>query len=321
MFKLKACLGSTNISPKICLKLFDQLVKPIALYGSEIWGCMKITKKKLQDHDWMEKMYEMYPAEKLNTSFGKNVLGVNRKTTNAAVLGELGRYPLGINIIISMLKYKKHLEETNNKLLHGARRESTFLHNDGNSSYMTFIDKCCEKLKINSQDLITSHEISNIRNTLKENFINFWEKQIGRNLHSEGKMCTYRKVKFNFIYENYLDVVYRKDHRVALTKFRVSAHKLEIEKGRYERPYVRREDRKCRHCKSLNKEVVGNEMHFLMECPLVEDMRTKLWKEVYKKCKYFNSMSQEERFIYLLTSEGETIRGVAQFCAEGFKRL
>jgi hypothetical protein len=36
---------------------------------------------------------------------GKYVLGVNKRTTNLAIYGELGRYPLYIDTIISMIKY------------------------------------------------------------------------------------------------------------------------------------------------------------------------------------------------------------------------
>ena len=38
LFKLKALLSSAYLKPDIAMKLFDQLIKPIALYGSEIWG-------------------------------------------------------------------------------------------------------------------------------------------------------------------------------------------------------------------------------------------------------------------------------------------
>jgi hypothetical protein len=36
---------------------------------------------------------------------GKYGLGVNKRTTNLASYGELGRYPLYIDTIISMIKY------------------------------------------------------------------------------------------------------------------------------------------------------------------------------------------------------------------------
>ena len=49
--------------------------------------------------------YEQQKCEKLQYSFCKMLLNVHKKATNLAVLGELGRYPLHIDIIQSILKY------------------------------------------------------------------------------------------------------------------------------------------------------------------------------------------------------------------------
>jgi hypothetical protein len=38
LFKLKQLLYDSNLKPDTSLKLFDQLIKPICLYGAEIWG-------------------------------------------------------------------------------------------------------------------------------------------------------------------------------------------------------------------------------------------------------------------------------------------
>jgi hypothetical protein len=42
---------------------------------------------------------EEFPCEKFNIKFSKFILGVHKKSSNFAVLGELGRYPLYIIII------------------------------------------------------------------------------------------------------------------------------------------------------------------------------------------------------------------------------
>lgn len=51
--------------------------------------------------------YESFHAnkfEKINLRFCKSLLGVHRKATNAAVLGDLGRYPLMIFILKQAIK-------------------------------------------------------------------------------------------------------------------------------------------------------------------------------------------------------------------------
>ena len=71
LFKLKACLGNTNVNPGTSLRLFDQQIKPICLYGAEIWVCVDMTKKKKQGDSWIENLYEMYQVEKFNITFCK----------------------------------------------------------------------------------------------------------------------------------------------------------------------------------------------------------------------------------------------------------
>ena len=82
-----------------------------------------------------------------------------------------------------------------------------------------------------------------LRKATEELFSNKWKQQI-----QEGtKADTYRTFKTNMKFEIYLNHPKRKE-RVALTKLRISDHKLMIEKGRHIRPLIPREDRKCHMC-------------------------------------------------------------------------
>ena len=184
---------------------------------------------------------------------------------------------------------------------------------------MTFMEKCCDKLQINIQEMKTQEGINKIRQVLKENYIKFWEMQIGLNLTTEGKLYTYRKFKTKFIYENYLDYVYLKDHRVAVTQLRVSAHRLEIEKGHHQRPVIPRNERFCKFCLLSNNKIIGDETHFLMGCPQLKNEREILWVEVAQGCKHFNDMNEEMKLLYLLTCENELITFVAKFVSIGFE--
>jgi hypothetical protein len=49
-------------------------------YGAEIWGC-----------------HAAHDIEHIHVQFCKQVLGVSNKTSNVAVLGELGRMPMTIS--------------------------------------------------------------------------------------------------------------------------------------------------------------------------------------------------------------------------------
>ena len=56
--------------------------------------------------------------------------------------------------------------------------------------------------------------------------------------------------------------------------FRVSAHRLEVETGRWHKPVaVPFNERKCRTC--LN--CLEDEFHFLLECPLYHELRKNIY--------------------------------------------
>jgi hypothetical protein len=64
-----------------------------------------------------------------------------------------------------------------------------------------------------------------------------------------------------FIFEEYLHEICNVKHRQAITKMRISAHKLPLESSRYNKtPY---EDRFCTLCQSNE---IGDEFHYLLSC-------------------------------------------------------
>jgi len=77
-----------NISPDHVLELFDKLIKPILLYGSEIWGVVKRPS-----------------IECVHTLFMKSCLGVKVSTQNDFVYCELGRLDMYSYAIINVIKY------------------------------------------------------------------------------------------------------------------------------------------------------------------------------------------------------------------------
>ena len=66
----------------VSLKLFETLIKPILLYAGGLWGILKLPKNN--------------PIEVMHLSSCKQLLGVQKQTTNIGVLLELGQVPLGI---------------------------------------------------------------------------------------------------------------------------------------------------------------------------------------------------------------------------------
>ena len=78
---------------------------------------------------------------------------------------------------------------------------------------------------------------------------------------NQGKLKTFKKFETNLNFEEYLNEISNIKHRQAVTKLRISSHRLSVESGRYNNiPF---DERTCKLC-NLNE--VGNEQHYLMQC-------------------------------------------------------
>ena len=95
--------------------------------------------------------------------------------------------------------------------------------------------------------------------------------------------------------ENYLLNIRNIKTRVAVSKFRLSDHRLAIETGRYIRPKVDPKDRICPVCK-----VTQDEIHCLVTCQINRTSRTVLFDEIIKSQPSFMFMSSEDKFVYLM---------------------
>ena len=97
-------LKQSNIQGNITLgfKLFHTLIMPILNYCSEIWApfflkninCINLTK-----------VYDKNPLEIVHLKFCKYMLGVHKHSTNDAVHGELGSFPISPTFTKHALKY------------------------------------------------------------------------------------------------------------------------------------------------------------------------------------------------------------------------
>ena len=116
-----------------------------------------------------------------------------------------------------------------------------------------------------------------------------------------NKLKTHRLFKDQFIFEPYLNWgTY--NQRNILTKFRISSHKLEIEKGRYMN--IPAEQRICRLCK-LD---VENEIHFLLECPSdTSQIRREILDQIESRFLNLKFLDNTSKFVWLLSVDDHYI--------------
>ena len=100
------------------MHIFDSLIKPIALYNSEIWSGYKTCCQNKS----LDEMFDMSfksngEFEIIFTRFSKYVLGVHSKATNFAVYIELGQFPMLISIIARCINFWIHTIQSSNESL------------------------------------------------------------------------------------------------------------------------------------------------------------------------------------------------------------
>lgn len=117
------------------------------------------------------------------------------------------------------------------------------------------------------------------------------------------------KFKQNFGYENYLSLVKNFDFRRAICKLPISAHKLQIEFGRFSN--IPRNERICKKCSSG---CVEDEIHFLTSCEKFNSDRDALFDFVCHKMPNFTLLDNQQKIIYLLSCEdNQVLNAVGNF--------
>ena len=94
---------------------------------------------------------------------------------------------------------------------------------------------------------------------------------------TESSRANFYALFLNFEHQLYLETLNVKKMRMAMTKLRVSSHRLEIEVGRWARPNrTPINERKCRYRDNLE-----GEFQFLIECTLYIELRKQFIKKYF----------------------------------------
>ena len=92
------------------------------------------------------------------------------------------------------------------------------------------------------------------------------------------------------------------------------SHSLNIEIGRYKN--IIRPERKCTNC---SKGDIEDEKHFIVNCPLYENIRVTFFDKVIDLCQNFRYMDTSSKFVWLFTNEHEQVlKKLGSFIEECF---
>ena len=154
-------------------------------------------------------------------------------------------------------------------------------------------------VKVNDSNLITENR-KRLKIILYDDYDRYWRRKIIESTTA----ITYNKFKQNVCTENYLIDVKNIRHKTALSRLRLSNHKLCIEIGRHLRPKLERSKRKCFIC----KDKIEDEIHFVVNCPLYSSERNILFHTIKYTCKHFDRLNtDEQKFIFIMTNENTNV--------------
>ena len=198
--------------------IFHNLIQPILLYCSDFWGCLKPPKSN--------------PIELFFNMFNRQILGVHKKTTTIGVLLELGKTPIHLVAVKFAIKnWERIKQNSGNELLCLSYKDAIehsllwvtsikgVLTNNGMSTFFT---------QIPPDNKYFIHK--RLHQVLVDNFHQNAFSEIQR---PDCKLKYYSTFKTVYGTEMYLNKVNNTKHRIALSRFRLSCHKLNIELGRY----------------------------------------------------------------------------------------
>ena len=241
------------------------------------------------------------PVEVLHLSFCKQLLGVQKQTTNDGVLLELGQMPITLlarkratknwvrlttntecneividsfqNAITMDLTWPKNIESLISEI--GLRQ--VFLDKDKNAHLKVF-----QRL----QDIYHQVALAGIK-------------------RGDSKLRTYGLIKSTPGFEKYLDEIGCIKERVALTKLRLSNHSLMIEKGRHSD--IDKKNRFCPFCPNI----VEDEKHFLLKCKAYNHIRADLLDRAKQVFPSICNQPHDVRFFNLMSDQ--TITAISNF--------
>ena len=168
MFALLKKSRNLSLPMDIMLKLFNVLVKPVVLYGAEVWGSEKC--------DILERFF-------------KYVLSVNKFTSSMMVYGELGAIPLDVDVKSRILTFwaklcsgEKHkISNTIHSLLYTLDEKKIF-KSEWVETVKTTLNNCGFSGLWLNQSLPCSIEVfkHSVKIRLKDQFIQKWHEIITR---------------------------------------------------------------------------------------------------------------------------------------------
>ena len=206
--------------------------------------------------------------------FYKHLLGVQKQTTNIAVLLELGQIPLILHAIKIAIKNWERINILKKANILVTKSYEIALQED-----LKWPNLVRNKLaEIGMMQSFWGEQETHKKAFSRMSDI-FHQDAFSAMSKDSSKMRSYQLIKGEIGFETYLTTVVNIQNRKILSKFRLSNHNLMIEKGRHLN--INKNLRFCPFCPKH----IEDEMHFLLECTSYASHRKELTDSIKKNAK------------------------------------
>ena len=320
-FAVKRMLDIRHIRKSILFKIFDSLIQPIVTYACQVWLPSTSLFKTLTDEGRKNTRLQsiaLDPLENLHLSFMKWTMNVHKYTSNAAVWGDCGRYPLGVVLSKMVFNYKERLQEMDCEGSDALVRHAYCEQKQLNLTWYRVLTDV--KNRLETGETRPLNWSSQIRSAMKRWFEKTWNTE----RLSNRKLQFYNTIKHEFKEELYLRLGLDNSVSKRIAQLRSSSHTLNVEAGRYGANRLSQINRVCKHCCTedeatlelllelpLSDPIIEDEKHVLLTCPLYADLRHQLLPTTRELL---------ERDIVAIFDNSVTIRDIGNFASKMFER-
>ena len=291
--------------PSSSIRIFEKVVEPILTYNSEVslayfpmtWDLGKFS----------ENMWNIgSEINKVILSFIRQILGVQKKPCNIAILSETGKYPIAIKVFNAIIKYWLRLHSSEKGLILEAKALNEDLYMKKGQNWNRMVDHLLTLTGVSDRPSQNQKTNSKILNDFKKNTKKLFHKWWQKKKSEGGKLDFYFTLKNSFGYENYLDNTPR-HIRKSITRIRTSSHNFPIELLRYSKNKPPREERKCTIC-TMNEK--GDELHYLLHCTndSLKEIREEFMSKLKIQIPQFKSFSAGNIIQYCLSMADHQIQ-------------
>ena len=286
-----------NYSVDVFLRLFDAQIQPILQYGSEIWGMEKAA----------------HYCERIHLFGLKKFLAVDIRTPNDFVYKELNRYPITINSTVSCIRYwLKLIEMDYDRLPKKAYLMLCKLDERGKLTWATNVRMCLYRHGFGEVWMWQGvGRINEFLSVFKQRLTDCRWQNWNDHVQNSERFAMYKSFcNVDYSVPMYLQVNIHKHLKFIMTRFRFGVSDLVVHRHRYKSCNNAAANLICPLCKNDEE----NEVHFLLSCPFLEDLRKQ-----FITPKFYESPNAFELCRLLSSDDIETVKNLCIYLYRAFK--